>query len=182
MKQLIKIIILSILLSNCSSSRYVLNDLSKNDRRFLITEIKKAKAINKISSSKPIIVVDGKPHRFNYELKENKLELSKVDIKNIEILKHDVGIKMFGDFAKNGVFIITTKEHKKDYEDKKEEKLSLDNANILFLVDAKVVTKEYVTSIDPNMIETITVLKGEAAKKLYPDRNLDGVIIIVLKK
>jgi hypothetical protein len=109
MKTIIKLSILVLLISGCSSNRYLLTDKGK-DKRFLIETIKEYSKKGKISK-KPIIVVNGVPNRFDYELKNKKLQLSKADIKKIESLKNDVGIRIYGDYAKGGVLVVTTNSY-----------------------------------------------------------------------
>ncbi|MCH7524678.1 MAG: hypothetical protein IIC74_06630, partial [Bacteroidetes bacterium] len=108
MKLFLKLFLISLLLSSCSANRYLLTDSNKDDKQFLIKKIKKAKSNGEISSHKPIIVIDGKPYRYSFELKEEKLTISKSDIKEINILKKETGISIYGVFGKNGVLLITT--------------------------------------------------------------------------
>jgi len=55
---------------------------------------------------------------------------------------------------------------------------------VLYIVDKKGNKQktESVKGIEPNMIESITVLKGEGATKLYGKEGENGVVIIYLKK
>ena len=179
MNQIIKSFLIVLLLSNCATNRYELNDQNKVDKYLLINKINESKTKGEISSKKPIIVVDGKPFRYNFELKENKLELSKSDIKKIEILKKEVGIRIYGDFAEGGVIVITTEIESNNTTSKNTD---IANKNILFLVDGMEVTEETIKSIDPNDIESVDVIKNEAAKKLYSDKNYDGIIHVKMKK
>jgi len=52
---------------------------------------------------------------------------------------------------------------------------------ILYIVDGKETKYEEVGKIDPDNIESINVLKGEAAEKLYGAKGKNGVIIIKTK-
>ncbi|SHM10427.1 TonB-dependent Receptor Plug Domain [Chitinophaga jiangningensis] len=54
--------------------------------------------------------------------------------------------------------------------------------NPLYLVDGKEITEGEMKNIEPDMIQSINVLKGESAKKLYGEKGADGVILINLKK
>lgn len=186
MKNIFKTLLILVMLSGCASNRYVLNDNNKVDKTFLVKEIKKAKKEGKISSNKPIIVVDGVPKRYSHELKEKKLNLSKGNIKEINILKQDIGVRLYGDFAKGGVFVITTQQEI-DMKDKQksDEGKSLNslfkNNKILVFIDGKEATSGQLKNIKPNDIDTVSVLKSEAAKKLFSNKSLDGVIYITLK-
>lgn len=52
----------------------------------------------------------------------------------------------------------------------------------LYILDGKEITKSEEMKIDPEYIDKISVLKGEAAIKLYGNRAKNGVILITLKK
>jgi hypothetical protein len=82
---------------------------NKNDRTFLVNKLKEEKAKGLVAK-KPIIVLDGKPYRYDFELKDSTLNISKSEIKKIQILKRDVGIRIYGDFATDGVVLITTEK------------------------------------------------------------------------
>jgi len=51
----------------------------------------------------------------------------------------------------------------------------------LYIVDGKEVAKKDLV-VDPNNIESVNVIKGEAAKKLYGKKSKNGVIVITTKK
>ena len=51
----------------------------------------------------------------------------------------------------------------------------------LFFVNEKEITNEEMKQLDPENIHSLTVLKGESAKKKYGERAIDGVIIITTK-
>lgn len=53
--------------------------------------------------------------------------------------------------------------------------------DVLYLVDGKEATYEEVGKMDPDNIESISVLKGENAEKLYGAKGKNGVIIIKTK-
>ena len=106
MKKLLFIFILSLFIG-CKSNRYFLSDSGK-DKMFLIERINEMSEKGLISK-KPIIVLDGVPLRFNHELKKKRLSLSKKEIKSIQLIKKEVGIRLYGDFAKGGVLVITKK-------------------------------------------------------------------------
>ena len=54
--------------------------------------------------------------------------------------------------------------------------------NALFIIDGREVTDFKDEDIDPNTIDTVEVIKGDAAIKLYGDKAKNGVIIITTKK
>jgi TonB family protein len=57
---------------------------------------------------------------------------------------------------------------------------SIRKSNPLYIVDGKEVAA--INKIDPNSIESISVLKDEPAKRLYGAKGMNGVIVIILKK
>ncbi len=54
--------------------------------------------------------------------------------------------------------------------------------NILYLVDGKEVSGDYIKELSTNDIESVTVIKGEKDVAKYTDKKYDGIIIIKLKK
>ena len=59
---------------------------------------------------------------------------------------------------------------------------SSDNETPLIFVDGKETTKQDMEAINPDTIDSVNVLKGEAAIAKYGDKGKDGVIIITTKK
>lgn len=112
-KPLLKFLIVcfwaGIALSGCTENRYLLADKGK-DKRFLIDVIKEVSAKGEISK-KPMIVVDFVPYRYDVELKNKRLQLTKNDIREISTLKRDIGIETYGEAANGGVLIIKTKSN-----------------------------------------------------------------------
>jgi hypothetical protein len=105
------------------------------DKYFLANKIKEM-AKNGDISKRPIIVIDGEPYRYDYELKNAKLKISKDDIKQIDRVKLDVGIKIYGEAGKNGVLLITTKS------DTTTVSKSFDKSKVLILLEDKEISKE----------------------------------------
>jgi TonB-dependent SusC/RagA subfamily outer membrane receptor len=50
------------------------------------------------------------------------------------------------------------------------------------MLDGKEITKEQLKEVNPNMIESISVLKGESATKVFGEKGKNGVIVITTKK
>lgn len=183
MKNILIIITVGLVFFNCSTNRYVLTD-ENNDKDFLKLKIKEFEKSEGISN-KPIVVIDGKPYRYTHELKEENLPLSKAEIKKISVLKKETGISIYGDYAKGGVIIISkfeSTDKKLDRETEKSLSTLAKSGKILFFINGIEATYGEVQNINPNDIETIEVLKDESAKKLFPDKDLDGVIYIKTKK
>jgi uncharacterized protein YcfL len=172
-KTKLKLFLFALLISGCSSNRYLLTDKG-NDKNFLIETINEYSKNGEISK-KPIIVVDGVPNRFDYELKNKKLQLSKAEIKKIESLKNDVGIRLYGDYAKGGVLIVTTNSYVS-------KEPTTDKNKILFLLEDKAISESEMEKIDPKDIDSIDVIKDKEKVKQYTSENYIGVVIIHLKK
>lgn len=52
----------------------------------------------------------------------------------------------------------------------------------LYVVDGKIVKKKKMIDLNPNNIESVNVLKGDAAKELYGRKGKNGVVVIKTKK
>jgi hypothetical protein len=179
MKLFFPFLVILLIASSCTSNRYVLSD-SNDDKDFLKQQIKVYKKTKGISN-KPIIVLDGIPYRYSHELKEKPLTISKSDIKEISILKKEAALRIYGDFAKGGVLLITTKVEREPIQKSNDNK-GFDDKNILFIVDGKIVERSFALSLNPNDIETLTVIKNKEDIMDYTSGNYDGVILIVTKE
>ncbi len=111
MKRIFYLSLFVVLFSACATNRYLLLDKDQ-DKNFLVEYIDNLAKQKKITEH-PVIVLDGKPYRFDVELKKNKLSISKNDIEKIEWLKDEAAQRIFGEPAKNGVLLITTKSPQK---------------------------------------------------------------------
>jgi TonB-dependent SusC/RagA subfamily outer membrane receptor len=122
-------------------------------------------------------------------------KLNPQDIKSINIFKDSSAVAAYGEKAKNGVVIIKTKslERKTDTvlpntdvsnltivgTQKYMSEFSLPKSQPLFMVDGKELIKG--ENINPNSIESITILKDSNATKIYGEKARNGVIIIKTK-
>jgi hypothetical protein len=109
-------------------------------------------------------------------LKSKGLQISKNEIEKIEILKKDVGIKIYGDNAKDGVILLTTKSGSNN------DNKSYDNSKVLILLENKKISQTEMEAINPNDVESIDVIKDKKNVKEYTSEDYDGVIIIHMKK
>ena len=73
-----------------------------------------------------------------------------------------------------------TASNKKIVIESKDDKFS--DKNILYIVDGKEVSSDYIKTMNPNDIDSLTVIKGDKHVAEYTDKKYDGVIIIKLKK
>ena len=111
--------------------------------------------------------------------------LNPTDMLSINVLKDQSAIDKYGNKGKNGVIEITIKGDKA-------EKLKEVNSHTiqilpfpkgpLYIVDGHEMTQEEVNKIDPQTIESMEVLKGEAAKEEYGVKGNNGVTILTLEK
>jgi TonB-dependent SusC/RagA subfamily outer membrane receptor len=143
----------------------------------------KAKEISK----KILIVIDG-------EIKENT-SLSELDpnkIESMNVLKDQSSTAKYGEKGKDGVIEITTKGETKAIVDTlKGKAVGLRIRGIstqsglnkpFFIVDGKEMPTDFDRqSLDPDQIESITVLKDDDAKAVYGDKGKEGVILIKTK-
>ena len=131
-----------------------------------------------------LVIVDG--------IKQNKgvvFNLNSIDpntIASISIFKDKAAIAAYGEEGKDGVILIKTK--------KKEPTTTITGtiadgtvvktttADPLYIVDGKIRTKEEINTIQPENIESVSVLKAEQAIAKYGEQGKNGVVIIVLKK
>jgi hypothetical protein len=109
MKTVLIAIISLLSFSMYSQNRYELQDQGK-DKDYLFDFITQM-AERKIIQTEPIIVVDGKPYRFQ-DLEKEKLPLYKNQIEKITLLDKQKGIAIYGNFAEAGVVIVTTNRKK----------------------------------------------------------------------
>jgi len=125
--------------------------------------------------SNVLYVLDGEP-------KPGILEtLAPEKIYAIEILKGEKALQLYGEKGAGGVIVITSKE----FVQKHPEVAGIRElpAKPLYIVDGVEIFRTNVFEhIDPDQIESVNVLKNEAAKALYGEKGRNGVIVIHLKK
>lgn len=130
------------------------------------------------NSAKETIVVTGKGKSKNVWLSKDgdeeevivngqKVNITNGKGKNIWITKdndNDDIIAIQNDDDKNNIFISNT------------------GKDPLFIIDGKEVSKDKIQDINPNNIESVTVLKDKNAKEKYGEKGKNGVIIIKTKR
>ena len=133
------------------------NDQKESSSDHPDTGIKIQRSGNSETGNNPLIVKNG--------IISEELQLKDIDPKSIKsmiVLKGEDATKKWGEQGKNGVIELTT----------------IDTP--LYVVDGVIVTET--NSIDPKSIESIEVLKGETATKIYGGQGKNGVVSIHLKK
>ena len=139
---------------------------------------------NKDANKKSFVFINGKSFvgdtlAFEYE----KLKDIDFDLVLPDSIAHSLGGLKAG---KNGLFVINTENenHKTELKIKKPRTPWENKENQpLYIIDGKEQpTGKNINDIKPNDIESISVLKGEAAVKTYGEKGVHGVIIITSKK
>lgn len=120
--------------------------------------------------AQPLYILDG-------EEVESVAEINPDLIQAIEVLKDYAATEKFGERGKEGVIHITTKkEVRKTFDFNDENKP-------LFILDGVIQDAAFeLNSVSPDEIESIEVLKGNSAVKLYGEKGKNGVIQIHRKK
>ncbi|MEJ5993526.1 TonB-dependent receptor plug domain-containing protein [Pedobacter sp. Du54] len=127
----------------------------------------------------PLYVVDGKVVGVTLS------GLSPDQIESLTVLKDASAFEQYGKEGGNGVILITTKN-------KPEEKIDLNNIIIrgngvygkkpLMVLNGEILDQTGINELDPNKIQSVTVLKDASAIALYGKGAENGVIVIVTKK
>ncbi len=165
MKNIITITCLLLLLSTTLQAQ-VVEPVDDNEQNKIKIELKDA--------PHPDIYIDGK--KYDHEILE-LLDQSKIE--SIEVLKDEKAKKELN--APNGVIRITTK--KAAQQNKEETKVQIrgnDGLDPMIVIDGKVASKEELSKLSPEGIESIKVWKGEEAIKKYNAPN--GAVIVKTKK
>lgn len=144
-----------------------------------------------VKTNDPLYVVDGvKQTPGNMQTNYHADEIAAVNV-----LKGNSAIDAHGEEGKHGVIEITTKQATESTENYNEDKepaavnikkdkattLKSINDNVLIFVDGKKMASDALDQVNPNDIESITVLKGENAIERHGAEAKDGVIEIITK-
>jgi TonB family protein len=120
------------------------------------------------TGNNPILVLDG-------VIAEDLIfgEMDSSLIKSVNVIKGEIATKKYGEKGKNGVIEITMK---------KGSGLLGIEGRPLVVIDGVITKDQNVDKIDPNTIESVSVLKDEMATQKYGEKGKNGVIQITLKK
>ena len=165
------------LLPNCIGNRFLLQG-EPEDVEFLSNYIKNLSKEKKVLK-RPLIVIDGKPFRYNYELAKNSLPIKRTDIYDIIILSLDKSVEIYGEFGNQGALLIET-ENYHFKEGNKSGKIK--ERKVKFFFDGKPVSRFEFKQIKDEEIEDISIKTGQDALKIFPGEDLDGVLYVTLKK
>ena len=110
--------------------------------------------------------------------------LSKLDpgeISKVLVLKGDSSTSRYGELGQYGIIMITT--HQGDLHSRfRENYLKVGNGEPLYIIDGKRMNAIVeVDDLDPNNIDSITVLKGFSNVEKYGKEAVNGVILITTK-
>ena len=173
MKKYIFISICICILCACTGNRYLLTDKGP-DSRYLIQEIEKSAQKGLISKT-PMLVIDGHVYRYDVELKKG-LRLTKANIKQIDILEHEIGTTLYGSRGKKGVVLIMTFTGEKLYG------LTKLEGNVLILCEGNKITKKDLWDINPMEVDSIEIIKSKDEVVKYTTDNIQVVVVIKLMK
>ena len=139
---------------------------------------------------KPIYIIDGQVQSDDFDING----LNPDFIGKVEVWTPENAEKEFGEKGKNGVVEITSKEPvtigSTADGSVKVQYIALDGCmessevpQPLYVIDGQVMPEDYnLNTIDPEDIESISVLKDGKQTEVYGERAKDGVICITLKK
>ncbi|MFJ1401591.1 hypothetical protein ACILFO_03060 [Capnocytophaga canimorsus] len=161
------------------------NDSSKETPEVKTTETKTfviKDPVIKPAYKEPLKIVDGK------EVTNSELNaLSPENIQNISILKDEKAIEIYGEKAKFGAIIVTTKmknapksENKQNIPTITDSSMSVDET--LVIMDGKVISHEELQAYDPNKILLVEVLKDQKSLEKYGAKDKKAVILVTTKK
>ncbi|SFS95703.1 TonB-dependent outer membrane receptor, SusC/RagA subfamily, signature region [Zhouia amylolytica] len=134
---------------------------------------KTAPGITKHQIDASLIVIDGKI-QDNYDPKS----IAPEEIKHMNILKGKDAIDRYGAKGKDGVIEISTyKQGETNITN------TLNTIKSLIVVDGVEKKPDFnVNTITPDQIESVKILKGENATRVYGEKGKNGVILITTKK
>ncbi len=143
-----------------------LNVIKKSDNSNPIIKTNK-------QSEKTIIVINGERTKTTFE------ELRKTDpnlIESMTVWKGEKAIEKYGKEGKNGAIEIITKDYK--------EKTEKDTKKPIIIINGRrtETTPEELDKMDPNLIQSMNVLKGKNAIEKYSKEGENGVIEIITKQ
>jgi len=125
-----------------------------------------------------LIIIDG------VTASSKDIDPNKID--KIEVLKDVSAVRKYGDKAKNGVIVVTTKKNLTTSKNNNEIKVvghgGLTGAKPLILVDGEEAPDSFMQNVAPESIESITVLKDSSATAIYKTKGKNGVVLIKMKK
>jgi hypothetical protein len=144
------------------------------------------KIVSQDQNSPLYVVVNGV---FIDDVKIARIFLSAINpnhIESINVLKSATTLSTFcSNRAENGVVIITLKKLKKGTRKGNLERINSKNLPLVVIDEVVCSTPEIgrflINYINPEIIDSISVVKGEQATSLYGEKAKNGVLLITLK-
>ncbi|HEY4288305.1 MAG TPA: M56 family metallopeptidase [Puia sp.] len=126
-----------------------------------------------------LYVVDGevKPAEFSREA------IDPARIYSVDVLKGEQALKFYGEKGSSGVVVVTTKDFMDSHKIIHLGVPTDPSRKPLYVVDGVVMSdSEALSKINPDRIESISVIKDAAARAIYGEKAKNGVIIVTMKK
>jgi len=162
-----------------SEMKLIVNPPYHFDLDFNISQLEKD-FIKSSSENPPLIVLDG------VTISKSKMEsVSPDEIGYINALKDQSATGKYGDKGKYGVIEIVSKvKMASEEKDKKVDSIVFDDPKNepLIYSDGKIIDYKTMRGIKPDLIESMNVLKGEAAIVKYGEKGKNGVLELTLKR
>ena len=155
--------------------KYVFEIKRTGDVVHPINEMDTVISAHGVKITQPLFIVDG------IEYSSKTLELTPDQIESMEIVKGEKANDVYGEKAKNGVIIITTKSKVNKYTNVVFNVKSSTENNPLYIVDGEKKSKASFDQINAGDIESILVLKEGETLEVYGEEAKDGVVIITTK-
>ncbi|MDO5607839.1 MAG: M56 family metallopeptidase [Capnocytophaga sp.] len=115
-------------------------------------------------------------------------KISAKDIKSVSVMTGKIATEIYGEKGKNGAISIVTKTN--TVENETSEDAISDNAetkkpmteDLLYIINGNPAEMDFATEMNPNDIESVTVLKGEAAAIAFGEKARNGAVLVTTKK
>ncbi len=128
--------------------------------------------IKQQTGKNPLVLLDGKEIKDISSVPADK-------IATIDVLKNERGVTLYGQKAKDGVVLITSKA---GAEQKSQPVITITpGKKPLYALNGKILTEKEVNAVNVNDIAEVNVLKGDRARMLYGDVAVNGVVEIKTK-
>lgn len=142
------------------------------------------RGMKKSSGEFPLIVFDSKEMPSDYRMEK----LNPDEIESLTVFKDSVAIARYGNKGKNGVIEVVTKKADQKLEDNASGisirgiRGKLNSEQPLIVIDGQPMESDFdISTMTPEKIQSITILKDNAAREIYGERAKDGVMMVVTK-
>ncbi|HEV2354650.1 MAG TPA: M56 family metallopeptidase [Puia sp.] len=122
-------------------------------------------AVSKYLGNEPVYIIGGREVPADTMSKINPDSIASMDVLKDSAAMNSAAFKKYGKKARNGVVIIHLTGEKSP----------------LCLVDGREISWDSAKRIQPGLIESMQVWKGDQARERYGDKGKNGVVVITLK-